>query len=74
MNLLAFCTGTSRVYIFSIVPLETQDNQSIKNNLFWLDLPLNNSFPILNLKWNDDGNKLCLIGRDKFSISELNFK
>lgn len=77
--LLAFCSGSPRVYFWCPSPLEepsaigTVENDSIESSTFWADLPRENSFPVLNIKWSSDGLKLILCGRDNFCVCEVQF-
>ena len=77
---LAFCTGTPRVYFWTQAEVheeedfvDIEDADAAPRGLsFWIDLPLDNSFPVTNLKWNADGSKLCVLGRDRFCICDVN--
>lgn len=74
---LAFCTGTPRVYFWSQsdseIGVDGADDEACIGCSFWIDLPAGNTFAVTNLKWNSDGTKLCLLGRDRFCTCDIDF-
>jgi hypothetical protein len=49
------------------------DREQEEGVAFWVDLPTQSSFPVLNLKWNKDGSKLILSGRDSYCVCGVHF-
>ena len=40
---------------------------------FWSELPIEAAFPVLNIRWNANGSKLILLGRDRFCSCDIIF-
>lgn len=85
-SLLAFCTGTPRVYFWVADDRKSLERMAGKENgeneeesptaagkTFWSPLPDSNLFQVLNIRWNADGNKLVVIGRDRFCTCDIMF-
>ena len=87
-NVIAFCTGTPRVYFWvadgshgnigdKIARKENGETDeicpSISGTTFWSPLPDSDSFQVMNLRWNAAGNKIVAIGRDRFCCCDIMF-
>ena len=87
-NIIAFCTGTSRVYfrVASESHGKNGDKMAGKENAendedcptttgttFWSPLPDSDTFQVMNLRWNATGNKIVVMGRDRFCCCDILF-